>query len=63
MGRRQCGGPDTRRAATRPRKAGMPKTRRTWAIRPATRPHSSPKGKKGYDRGRDKAVRDKPDDV
>lgn len=34
------------------------KRRRTWVIRPATRPHSTPKGKKGYDRRRDRQVED-----
>ena len=40
-----------------------PKRRRTWAIRPTSRPHSTPKGKKGYDRARGrKGVRDEKDD-
>ncbi|MBI3087067.1 MAG: hypothetical protein HYY88_15285 [candidate division NC10 bacterium] len=29
-----------------------PARRRTWAIRPVARPHSTPKGEKGYDRRR-----------
>jgi hypothetical protein len=37
-------------------KVARSKRRRTWAIRPATRPHSTPKGKKGYDRRRDRQV-------
>ena len=38
------------------------KRRRTWAIRPTTRPHSTSKGKKGYDRSRDRtAIRDESD--
>lgn len=44
--------------------AARPKRRRTWAIRPVARPHSTPKGKKGYDRARArKAIRDESDDV
>ena len=39
-------------------KVARSKRRRTWAIRPATRPHSTPKGKKGYDRRRDRQVED-----
>ena len=40
-----------------------PKRRRTWAIRPTSRPHSTPKGKKGYDRAQGrKAARDEKDD-
>ncbi len=34
------------------RKVSRPRRRRTWAIRPVTRPHSTPKGEKGYDRRR-----------
>ena len=42
---------------TSPRaKVARSKRRRTWAIRPATRPHSTTKGKKGYDRRRDHRV-------
>ena len=37
-------------------KVARSKRRRTWAIRPATRPHSTTKGKKGYDRPRDRRV-------
>lgn len=40
-----------------------PARRRTWGIRPVTRPHSSPKGKKGYSRRRDrKAIQDEGED-
>ena len=31
-----------------------PARRRTWAIRPVARPHSTPKGEKGYDRRRER---------
>jgi hypothetical protein len=45
-------------------KVARPKRRRTWAIRPVARPHSTPKGKKGYDRSRDrKVVRHERDDA
>ncbi len=45
-------------------KVPRPKRRRTWAIRPVARPHSTPKGKKGYDRARvRKAVRNEGDDL
>lgn len=37
-------------------KIARPKRRRTWAIRPVTRPHSTAKGNKGYDRVRDRKV-------
>ncbi len=41
-----------------------PKRRRTWAIRPVARAHSTAKGKKGYDRARDrKMIRDESNDV
>lgn len=36
-------------AVRRPRR-GIVGRRRTWVIRPTARPHSTPKGKKGYDR-------------
>ena len=45
-------------------KVARPKRRRTWAIRPVARPHSTAKGKKGYDRARDrKVVPDERDDA
>jgi hypothetical protein len=37
-------------------KVARPKRRRTWAIRPVARPHSTAKGKKGYDRARNRKV-------
>jgi len=47
-----------------PLKVPRPKRRRTWAIRPVARPHSTPKGKKGYDRARVReAVRKEGDDL
>ncbi len=39
-------------ASGKQRKVSRPRRRRTWAIRPVTRPHSTPKGEKGYDRQR-----------
>ena len=42
--------------AGRASKVARSKRRRTWTIRPATRPHSTPKGKKGYDRRREPQV-------
>ena len=39
-------------------KAARPKRRRTWAIRPVARPHSTAKGKRGYDRARDRKMAD-----
>jgi hypothetical protein len=39
-----------------PSKGRRAKTRRTWAIRPVTRPHSTPKGKKGYQRERERRI-------
>ena len=45
-------------------KVARPKRRRTWAIRPVARPHSTARGKRGYDRTRDrKMVQDEKDDA
>lgn len=45
-------------------KVARPKRRRTWAIRPVARPHSTAKGKKGYERARNrKVVHDEGDDA
>jgi hypothetical protein len=44
--------------------AARPKQRRTWAIRPVARPHSTARGKTGYNRARDrKVVPDERDDA
>ena len=37
-------------------RVARPKQRRTWAIRPVARPHSTAQGKKGYNRARDRKV-------
>ena len=36
--------------STKPKKPKIPKVHKTWKINPVTKPHSSEKGKKGYDR-------------
>jgi len=48
-------------ASPRRKKPSLP--RRKWTRSPAQKPHSTPKGKKGYDRKSDrKRLRDHPDD-
>jgi len=50
---RACGAATAARSGdTRRPKPARPTGRRSWAIRPTARPHSTPKGRRGYDRKR-----------